>query len=381
MSFATGSTDPSSSFTEDESLERNNNLVPGEHGANQRQRKIVSSKKDYKRKNERADECSTFLEVDLGGYSADKENKREQVDAENDSLAVIAAKIARKLSPKSSSNHSFFQGWTAYDIYLYSRHKRLLTNSRTIVIGLILLSILITSFVFIGAAVEKRIVDSIPASSLYYESPKVCAFLSTGGGLDILEQSFRTCDNFESMVQNYGRGASVAHCGECGSCSTQTDIDIYHSTKQSFKKDTMQCGAKIILGGKNRVVACMRERLGLTPDCEDCWVDNALCSLNYCFFSCAKESIFSRGGLYSDFNTEHPLSVYGYSQSQSLDPSNDGVEDKAISMNSCLECTEKMCGPRLLECAGTNRRRSGVHTDLDRDNSQICKHAQREWFE
>eukprot|EP00814_Leptocylindrus_danicus_P021204 CAMPEP_0116043016 /NCGR_PEP_ID=MMETSP0321-20121206/26081_1 /TAXON_ID=163516 /ORGANISM="Leptocylindrus danicus var. danicus, Strain B650" /LENGTH=127 /DNA_ID=CAMNT_0003523697 /DNA_START=1352 /DNA_END=1732 /DNA_ORIENTATION=+ len=126
MSFATASTDPSSSFTEDESLERNNNLVPGEHnGANQRQRKIVSSKKDHKRKNERANESSTFLEVDLGGYSADKENKREQVDTENDSLAVIAAKVARKLSPKSSSNQSFFQGWTAYDIYLYSRHRHL----------------------------------------------------------------------------------------------------------------------------------------------------------------------------------------------------------------------------------------------------------------
>lgn len=378
MSFVTASTDPSSSFTEDKPSALTNNSVAQEEGTYHRQRIKGSSSENNIRQKEKDESSTTFLEVDLE-YSADKEDKQEQIDMGNDSISVIAAKVARKLSPKSSPNQNFFQGYTAYDIYLYSRHKRIWTNARTIILVICLLSSLITCFVFIGAATEKRIVESIPTSSIYYESPKVCAFVSSGGGLDALEQSFRTFDSYNIMMECHENSASVAHCGECGNCSTQTDIDIYHSTTHSFKKSTMQCGAKSILGGRNRVASCMKERLGLTPGCENCWVDNALCSLNYCFFSCAKKAIFSGEGLYSDFDTEQPLSAYGYSRSQSLDP--DSESDESVSMNSCLECTEKMCGASLLECAGTNRRRSGVPTDLDRDKSQICTQAQREWLE
>ena len=36
-------------------------------------------------------------------------------------------------------------------------------------------------------------------------------------------------------------------------------------------------------------------------------------------------------------------------------------------LNSCLECDEKLCGPAFIQCAGANRRRLGIESDIKRD--------------
>lgn len=37
-------------------------------------------------------------------------------------------------------------------------------------------------------------------------------------------------------------------------------------------------------------------------------------------------------------------------------------------------CDERMCGPQFSRCAGANRRRAGIETDIARDQSfELCK--------
>ncbi len=42
------------------------------------------------------------------------------------------------------------------------------------------------------------------------------------------------------------------------------------------------------------------------------------------------------------------------------------------SLTDCLECDERRCGPAFIACAGTNRRRAGMHSDIGRNRSQVC---------
>ena len=41
---------------------------------------------------------------------------------------------------------------------------------------------------------------------------------------------------------------------------------------------------------------------------------------------------------------------------------------------------EKLCGPRFLECAGANRRRIGVHSDIVREGTEVCAKVNTEWM-
>ena len=42
-------------------------------------------------------------------------------------------------------------------------------------------------------------------------------------------------------------------------------------------------------------------------------------------------------------------------------------------INNCLLCDEKLCGPAFIQCAGANRRRSGIKSDIGRDDEkEVC---------
>ena len=75
-----------------------------------------------------------------------------------------------------------------------------------------------------------------------------------------------------------------------------------------------------------------------------CWVENVMCDLRNCVFTCLLYRMGFGGG------------------------KNSGDE-----LSHCLECDEKRCGPAFIRCAGANRRRSGIYSDIERNCSHVCK--------
>ena len=52
---------------------------------------------------------------------------------------------------------------------------------------------------------------------------------------------------------------------------------------------------------------------------------------------------------------------------------NEPYVDKDGKLNACLQCDEDMCGPAFKKCAGANRRRSCIPSDIMRDITLICE--------
>jgi len=78
-----------------------------------------------------------------------------------------------------------------------------------------------------------------------------------------------------------------------------------------------------------------------------------LCTIKNCVFTCLKSKLLAN---------EHNLSKVD----------NNKDEDSDVELNACLECDEKMCGPDFLQCAGANRRRLGIVSDIKRHNEEQC---------
>mmetsp|Transcript_14276 Transcript_14276/g.18029 ORF Transcript_14276/g.18029 Transcript_14276/m.18029 type:complete len:228 (-) Transcript_14276:1324-2007(-) len=165
-----------------------------------------------------------------------------------------------------------------------------------------------------------------------YSSPAVCAAMN--------DQNDRIV-NF-TTVQNHSKAKKqvmqVAHCGECGECSTSNDIKIMKETKDTLTKTVTICALYSLFFGDKATEACLEKRIGFTPACSLCWSDNVRCTRENCRFTCLKYFIMresnNRGG---------------------------------VELNSCLECDEKLCGPAFIQCAGANRRRLGIESDIKRD--------------
>ena len=50
-------------------------------------------------------------------------------------------------------------------------------------------------------------------------------------------------------------------------------------------------------------------------------------------------------------------------------------------LDPCIACDEKLCGPAFLECAGANRRRAGVISDIERDlQNEVCQKVNLDWI-
>ena len=83
--------------------------------------------------------------------------------------------------------------------------------------------------------------------------------------------------------------------------------------------------------------------MGFTKDCNDCWVENVMCDFNSCVATCLKMVIF-----------------------------NEANNVDGGGLNACLNCDEKICGTAFLKCAGANRRRSGIISDISRATTSVC---------
>jgi len=163
-------------------------------------------------------------------------------------------------------------------------------------------------------------------------------------------------------------GAKISNCGECGYCSNYNDINIYNVTKNTLTKTTTKCATKAFLGGASTVRSCMDENVGLTHDCNTCWVDNVMCDMSQCVFTCIKSLILGGGRQHSRNN-----------KAKKEDGGNGTLTNE--NLNDCLLCDEKLCGPAFIECAGANRRRSGIKSDIGRDDSnEVCTVVDSGWW-
>ena len=81
---------------------------------------------------------------------------------------------------------------------------------------------------------------------------------------------------------------------------------------------------------------------------QTCWKNNIQCTISHCKFTCLKARLLAT-------------------------PNNIKNEtDGTLKLNDCLECDERLCGPKFLECAGANRRRVGIVSDIKRDEEEQC---------
>jgi hypothetical protein len=144
-------------------------------------------------------------------------------------------------------------------------------------------------------------------------------------------------------VGNCTPSGTFLHCGECGECSNSQDIRVYEEKRQSLTEIARSCAITATFGGRSAGERCFDDTSGLTEGCRDCWMDNVECDQRNCLFVCLWET-------WTGGNTNNP----------------DGT------LSKCFACDEYWCLTDFLACAGASRRRSGIETDIARDQSEIC---------
>eukprot|EP00325_Prymnesiales_sp_UTEX-LB-985_P028280 CAMPEP_0174740056 /NCGR_PEP_ID=MMETSP1094-20130205/72631_1 /TAXON_ID=156173 /ORGANISM="Chrysochromulina brevifilum, Strain UTEX LB 985" /LENGTH=73 /DNA_ID=CAMNT_0015943691 /DNA_START=144 /DNA_END=365 /DNA_ORIENTATION=+ len=50
--------------------------------------------------------------------------------------------------------------------------------------------------------------------------------------------------------------------------------------------ETTGCGVKAVFDGRAAATACMLRKFNMTPACNECWMDNIMCDLKNCVFTC-----------------------------------------------------------------------------------------------
>ncbi len=223
-------------------------------------------------------------------------------------------------------------------------------------------------FLWIASQIQNNTVKHLEGTASLYETPRVCAMeypelllsaaksnvttnFSTGfGTLDpIVTETFETAE-----IARRQKNVTIAHWGDCGSCSNPHDIRIYDRTKNSLFRASYTCSKLALFGGVKTARQCMKDAVGFTDDCNECWVENIMCDLKNCIFTCLWHTLFSQ------VNS-------GNGQPQALNP--------------CTLCDEKRCGPAFVTCAGANRRRSGILSEFERDTKlEVCSTNDVGWW-
>ena len=140
-------------------------------------------------------------------------------------------------------------------------------------------------------------------------------------------------------------GTYALHAGPCGACSNPHDIYVLNITKNTLTTTATKCALKYLEDdGEKKAFDCMKESVGFTDSCNWCWIDNMGCDSVTCKTPCA---------------------VVKAKGEPDTDP--DG------NLNKCLACDENYCGDPFIKCAGANRRRSGIISDIERDGKDVWK--------
>ncbi|KAG2494524.1 hypothetical protein HYH03_007291 [Edaphochlamys debaryana] len=164
-----------------------------------------------------------------------------------------------------------------------------------------------------------------------YRDPRVCGVDGT---------------TYASADEAKAAGTQVLNCGPCGECSNQQDLDLYLRTRTNLTVLVRACGMRLIAKRRDK---CL-EALGFTPGCQRCYAENIQCDKKHCLWPCLVYTV--RSWIWP---------AHG--------------QQESLHSNPCLACDEANCGPAFLECAGANRRRSGIISDISRDDKEVCKSA------
>ncbi len=196
----------------------------------------------------------------------------------------------------------------------------------------------ILSTLFIVTIIIAFIKDCLAREKAEYSSAESTISKYTSSHVCANSTKYHRLKTIKSSKEAKRRNMNIVHCGECGHCSTNNDIDIMYETKDSLTKTATHCAVRGLLFGDRATENCLEDNVGFTPSCSSCWSDNIHCTRVKCRFTCLKSVLLREPNNY------------------------DG------KLNSCLECDEKLCGPAFLKCAGANRRRLGIVSDIERDS-------------
>ena len=242
---------------------------------------------------------------------------------------------------------------------------------------MVLVALVILLIIRIGAWCQVRRANAEPTTTDFYRGDKVCGLLynnytttttlqqhdndDNNNNNNNTVSSLATISTFNSSTslsvhRSNSTNTAVLHCQDCGACSNPHDVGIYYDTRNTLLKTTTQCAKLALIWGRATSGPCMAKHVGFTPACHDCWVENIMCDIRQCLFVCLWDKMF--GG--------------GDGQSQ---------EGRSI-LSPCTMCDEKRCGPDFIRCAGVNRRRAGILSDIQRnDDVEVCRETQEQWWE
>jgi len=147
---------------------------------------------------------------------------------------------------------------------------------------------------------------------------------------------------YPSLDVSQSAGVKVLHCGPCGECSNLRDIGVLLNTRNNITATTKSCSWRAVFFGERAAQKCMTKKIGFTESCEKCWLDNIMCDKANCLWTCFKSILKGQGS------------------------------ETELDKNECLACDENKCGKAFIKCAGANRRTSGIHSDITRNDTEIC---------
>jgi len=131
------------------------------------------------------------------------------------------------------------------------------------------------------------------------------------------------------------------HGGTCGACSNNVDLDVYRQTRQTMSLLAYKCMVKYLYDSEQAAHECFQVT-GLTNGCSRCWIDNMKCTASSCLLKCIWHNVINN--LPWTANT---------------------------TLNPCIQCDEELCGPAFVQCAGANRRRAGIVSDITRPHFDV----------
>ena len=120
----------------------------------------------------------------------------------------------------------------------------------------------------IGFAVERRSVKHLP---FVFYGDSVCSVTNA---------------TFPNASAAHAAGDLIRHCGDCGQCSTAGDIFTLEATVGTITATGSACGAVGAFQGSDAAIQCFVERVNFTSGCAQCWLENILCDVENCLFTC-----------------------------------------------------------------------------------------------
>lgn len=149
--------------------------------------------------------------------------------------------------------------------------------------------------------------------------------------------------HYNTVEEAHNAGTGIMNCGPCGACSTINDVKLYWETKENLTLTTRRC-AWLSFISVELSKWCVKKYVPFTDECLDCWMENIVCDRKKCATTCILSILL-----------------------------NEPYVDENGKLNRCLQCDEDTCGPAFKKCAGANRRRSCIASDIFRDQDTICK--------